>query len=325
MSQGYTFFSDIFEYIVNDLIQDSIYDAIASVSHLISMGMAAGFGLYSVYFAFQIMFNRADVPIMDCLRKLALLSIVTTFSLNTSNFNSTVVPIVLGSGEELGGALIGGDTAAKALDQFSTVIINTIVDIWSNSELDWFSGNMLVSALNIIVILVGAIPFLATTFGILLTAKVMVALLLSVGTMYICFAFFEQTRQWFMQWVGMCLNYTLLVFMFPIALSIQLHAIDSFVYVNGQMSVSITSAFKLALVLLAFLAISIQIPVLASSLSGGVGINGMSSSFSSMVNAAAPAAKGAGFFARLAGRGANAGYKSAKEKYKNRGNNISAG
>ncbi|APX10119.1 type IV secretion system protein [Vibrio harveyi] len=328
---GYTFFSDIFDFIVNGLIIDEIYNAIESVSHLIAMAMSAGIGLYAVYFAFNLMFNRADIPIMDMMRKLALLGVVTMFALNTQYYMNNVVPIVLGAGEELGGAIGTNGSSTAALDAFATSIINTTYEIWDKSEFSFTeSGNFILSLFNIVVILLGAIPFLVTTFGILLTAKVMVALLLSVGTMYICFAFFEQTRSWFQQWIGLALNYTLLVWMFPIALSIELQAIKMFVYgANGTLSVSFVSALKLALVLLSFVLISTQIPVLASSLSGGIGINGMSASFSNVIGRATGGlvggARGAASGGRAAYRGGRWGVDKVRNMNENRKNNIKAG
>lgn len=327
-----TIVSDIFKF-VTDLINQSIGSNVAAISHQLGLVMMAAFGLYAVYLGYNLMMSNNSEMLKEGLKTFILLGVVTTFSLKGGYYINNIVPIVLNLGDELGGLVTNSTTSPQALDSFITSVMNTLIKMWQDSTL---GKDMLVTILNIVILLIGTIPFVATTFGILLTAKVMVALLLSIGTIFICFAFFPQTRSWFQQWVNMCWNYVLIAFLFPIALSIEIKAIEIFIYQDGGISVSLSSALKLVIVLLAFIAISTQIPVLASSLSGGVGINGMSGTFGAMMNPvtsafkggkqAALGAKGAAF---STGRGAkglyNFGQKAhdAAENY--RKNNIKTG
>lgn len=325
MSGEFTFVADIFAFTVDTLVLSTITNVITAISPLLKTTMFSMFGLYAVYLSGQWMFNRSEFPLMEGMKILGLLSIVTFFAFNTSAYINNIVPIVLGSGDELAGLISGTSNTAQSLDKFITVIVKTILEIWDNTDLDWFSGNVLVSLLNIVIFMIGSVPFVITSFGILLTAKIMVALLLCTGTLYICFALFKPTRHWFQQWLNLCLNYALIAFLFPIAFSFMIMMVEKFVYVNGTLQVDIGSAFKVLIILGAFLAISVQIPVLASSLSGGVGINGMSGSFGAMSNAV----KGALGYGKSAGKGAVSVGKGAVSVHKaiqrRRGNNIKAG
>ena len=321
----FTFVSDIFTYVINDLVVDSISSVIISVSPVLKTTMAAFFGLYSVWLASKWIFDKADFPLLDGIKTLGLLSVVTFFAFSSGAYINNIVPIILEAGDDLAGFVTDSQNTPQALDTLITTIYNAIWLIWKESDLDWFSGTIILSLFNVCLILIGAIPFIITSFGILLTAKVMVALLLSTGTLYICFSFFQQTRHWFQQWVNMCLNYTLISFLFPIAFNMQMLALNKFIYTNGQLDISYASAFKLMIILLAFLAISVQIPVMASSLSGGVGINGMSGSMSAMAGGLKSMLKPLTPVGKGAGKGAGWLGGKAVGSFKNRGNGMKAG
>ena len=323
--EKFTFVSDVFTFVINDLVVDSISSVIVSITPLLHTTMGVFFGLYSVWLASKWIFDKADFPLLDGIKTLGLLSIVTFFAFSSGAYVNDIVPIVLEAGDDLAALVTSSQNTPEALDALITTIYKAIWQIWDEADLDWFSGTIFLSFFNIALILIGAIPFIITSFGILLTAKVMVALLLSTGTIYICFAFFQQTRHWFQQWINMCLNYTLIAFLFPVAFNMQMLALDKFIYTDGQLDISYSAAFKLMIILLAFLAISVQIPVMASSLSGGVGINGMSGSFSSMAGGLKSILSPLKSPAIMAGKGAGKLGGKAVEAYKNRGNGMKAG
>ncbi|TLS73430.1 type IV secretion system protein [Photobacterium damselae] len=333
---GFTFVSDIFQF-VTDLITDSIGSNVAAINHQLGLVMMAAFGLYAVYIGYNLMMSNNSEMLKEGLKIFILLGVVTTIALKSNYYITNIVPIVLNLGDDIGGLISGAGGGAETLDKFLTTIYTSVHKIWDEAEFNMIQeSNMFESLATIIMLLIGTVPFALTTFGILLTAKFMVALLLSIGTIFICFAFFPQTRSWFQQWISMCWNYVLIAMLFPIALSIEIKAIERFIFVDNELGIEMITAFKLMIVLLAFVAISTQIPTLASSLSGGVGINGMSGTFGAMMNPvtsafkggkqAALGAKGAAF---STGRGAkglyNFGQKAhdAAENY--RKNNIKTG
>jgi type IV secretion system protein VirB6 len=327
-SDGFTFVADIFHF-VTDLINNSITENVAAITPLLGGLMYAAFFLYAVYLSYNWYMSGNVQLVKDGLGNFVLLGIITSIALKGTYYTTNITPIILSLGDELGGVIAGvGNTGngGEVLDKFITTVYKTILSIWKDAYFSMTGeSNIFESVFIIVLLVVGAVPFVVTTFGILLTAKFMVALLLSVGTIFICCAFFPQTRQWFSQWVGMCFNYILIATLFPIALTIEMKAIDMFILGDGKLGVDMTTAFKMLVILGAFLAISIQIPVLASSLSGGVGINGMSGSFSSMMggiksltNPILGAGKGAGKLGMK-------GYKAYQKRRENRGNNIKAG
>lgn len=324
---GFKFAQDIFSFLT-DLIHGGIGDIVVSLSEPISGIMFSALFLYSVYLAYSMLMSRNPEILREGIKVFILLGVVTTFALKTDYYISNVVPIVLNLGDELGALATKSPDigSGAAIDRFSTVIASTISQIWKG--MSGIEGSLMGVACTAI-ILIGAIPFAVTTIGVLIMAKVMVALLLSVGTIFICFALFPQTRPWFQQWINMCWNYSLVSILFPIALAFLMKAVDTFVFTDGMLHADITSCLKLAIVMLAFNTISTQIPTLASSLSGGVGINGMTGSFSSMINNIKNVGRGlksVGRGAYGAGRGArNLGGRISNARKERRNPNIKAG
>lgn len=203
---------------------------------------------------------------------------ICTLSLKTDYYISNIVPIVLNLGDDLGRLVTHSTGNTNSLDKFMDTIYTVITNIWASTPKGWSDiGVMVMGIAFIAVIGLTAGPFIVASFAILLTAKIMVALLLSVGTIFIAFAMFPATRSWFQQWVGLAWNYTLISLLFPIALALMMGVVDKFVFVNGTFTENVSSIFTLGVVLASFTVIASQIPVLASSLSGGIGINGMAS------------------------------------------------
>ncbi|EGU31278.1 conjugal transfer protein TraA [Vibrio ichthyoenteri ATCC 700023] len=323
---GFHFITETFEF-VTLLITESIGTNVAAINEQLGLVMVAAFGLYAVYMGYTwFMADRAD-SVKQGLQTFVLLGVISFIALKGTYYNDTIVPIILDLGDGIANLISNSGGAPEMLDQFATMIFSTVIDIWDKAEFSVTGeSNMFESLLTICLLLIGSAPFIVTSFGILLTAKFMVALLLSVGTIFICFAFFPQTRTWFMQWIGMCWNYVLIATLFPIALSIEMTAIKQFVYVGGVLTADMSTAFKLLVVLGAFLAISTQIPTLASSLSGGVGINGMSGSFSSMMGSLRSVTNPMLSGGKSLGKGAGkAGMAAYQWRQKRKGNNIKAG
>ncbi|MGD6739549.1 type IV secretion system protein (plasmid) [Photobacterium leiognathi subsp. mandapamensis] len=302
MATGFTIAADTFSY-VNNIVETNVGNIINTLSNNLSIVFLSALYLYGVYVVYN-WFTGHNVDLLkDGIRKLVLLGVICTLSLNTDYYISHIVPIILNLGDDLGRLVTHSTGNQNSLDIFMTQIYSTIKNIWAATPKGISDiGDMFMSGAFIAVIGLTAGPFVVASFAILLTAKIMVALLLSVGTIFIAFAMFPTTRSWFQQWVGLAWNYTLISLMFPIALALMMGVVDKFIFINGNFSDDMASIFKLGVTLAAFTVIAGQIPVLASSLSGGVGINGMASGAGAFAGTALGRVLGSPF-KKLFGRG----------------------
>ncbi|ARR51908.1 type IV secretion system protein [Photobacterium damselae] len=328
MATGFTIAMDTFSY-VNRIVETTVGNAVNTLSNSLTIVFLAALYLYGVYVTYT-WFTGHNIDLLkESIKKLVLLGVICTFSLKTDYYINNIIPIILNLGDELGRIVTHSNDNTNSLDTFMTQIYYSIKNIWVTTPKSISAiGDMFMSVAFIAVIVLTAGPFIVSSFAILLTAKIMVALLLSVGTIFIAFAMFPATRSWFQQWVGLAWNYTLISFIFPIALALMMGVVDEFIFINGNFSDDMASIFKLGVVLASFTVIAGQIPVLASSLSGGIGINGMASGAGAFAGTllgrtAGRLLKGAGKSSKWAGKKAGKVGNTALERIKNKyGNNV---
>ncbi len=103
---------------------------------------------------------------------------------------------------------VGQVTSTSAVGALETTLCNASQ---AGSKL-WESADYLDLAAGVLflLMLLGAVIFVAITIGLLLIAKAAAALMLAVGPIFICLAFFEYTRRWFFAWVNQLCNYIVL-------------------------------------------------------------------------------------------------------------------
>lgn len=246
--------------------------------------------LYALYLAYQALYDQQNMMIMESLKFMVALSFCATIAFNTTWYLSSVVPAVLYSGDEIARFLIGGEGSSGSIQSMFEGIGATIQSIWSNVDISWTDGETLkeaaISILYVVLVLLGALPFLAVATAYLLVAKIMVSFLLILGPLFIMFAFFPSTRSMFQAWSGQCINYLLLSLLYPIAFSLFDQTIVEVLNTDKINLATVSMTFILFFV---FIVLSTQIPTFCSSLSGGVGINGLVSSIGTL---GSPMAKG---------------------------------
>ena len=289
--------------------------------------MAALVALYAIYLAYQALYDTQNLMVMESLKFTASLGLVMSMALSSTWYLEHVVPVVSNSGDGIVGVLFppdpGGNstTSVKTVQLMSDKVGDQIKTLWGSIELDIFVGDTFTQAFQAIIMIIflflGSAPFFAIVVAYLVLAKMMVSLLLVIGPLFIMFAFFPATRELFKAWTGQVLNYLMLNLLFAIALNLFVKITD--LTVLSPEGGFVDSFFGFVLfIIMSFVAV--QIPALASSLTGGVGISGLVSQLgnaakgSGLGTAAKGAAKGA---AKLGAKGFNS--------LRGKGNQISPG
>ena len=159
------------------------------------------------------------------------------------------------------------DSLSKSLDGF-------LLQRMSQLSMTDVSGYLLSFTIYIIGYLGGMILIYYTAIFLCLSTF-MVGILLSAGILFICFSLFASTRNMFAAWVGSCLNYILLNLFYTISFSFLLS------FITKNINISQTPSLFDAVTILLVIAISVflieQVGTLCSTLTGGVGINGLTS------------------------------------------------
>lgn len=284
-----SFISNIYTKITAVFV-DNVSKYSESIASAAKPAFAAAISLYMVYIIYR-MYSKKDALFEEFVDKLLLFAIVGAFTFGGDLYHS-VINFVLNAGDELAGKLSSSSSSSMtAVDNVYNAFqqgIDMIKEKWENqSWWDSFSGESFNLILSLIFLYIAQFLFSILIAVNLLIAKVMVVLLLSVGIVFIAFAVFPATRNMFWSFLGLCFNYIFLNVLYSVSAKLSSdYIIGMLGSSNGAVDAVANAAQVLLASLILILAIN-QIPVLVSSLTGGVGISAFtisSHSFGKMFN-----------------------------------------
>ncbi len=261
---------------LDNLVMNNLASMVTAFTQVMTPILGACVMLYIVYLAWEMMFDRQKMMFLEALKTIAALSVVTGIALNTDWYMSRVVPPILSSGDQITQALLGTNSGSGAALQ--TLFDRMWGDISAMSDLMVWEMSIEVIARNvlifitIVIIVIGFVPFMAIATAYLLMAKLMVSLLLILGPLFIMMAFFPSTRSFFQAWTGQCFNYVLVSILFPLSFSLITNLLQQTVFAGN---ITLMNVIFTAVIFFALCVLATQIPVLSSTLSGGVGISGL--------------------------------------------------
>lgn len=273
-------------------------DIVGSIDTALNAVMTAGLGGFQTYIApavgafvslyfVMIALNwiwsgqTSELPVGDLMKRLFFLALFTVFAFNATKYNTAIVQPVNKLGSEIAEALAAtGSSAPQVIDQMANQTIDTIKTIWKKSPEMSITNMNLIPIMQAIlaIVIVGFLGtiFIAVSFVYLMIAKILLALTLLVGPLYIAFAFFPFSRDWFGKWVGSLFNYVLLYAMFGITFTLLTNLLQTYVSGNAFSNVLVgdLTMIKLIFCYILFLGVIINVPALTSQLTGGVSADG---------------------------------------------------
>ncbi|WP_087019130.1 type IV secretion system protein [Thaumasiovibrio subtropicus] len=237
----------------------------------------AGVLLYTAVKAYNILVTDSDIyrTLAIDLGRLFICSMV----IGTADYyGSLVVPVFTGAADDIVGVLTGGVSIGSTIDNLIDKFINVVQHLFENSLSIWDDWILIIiQLLTLLIYGVLAIILLGVAITTIAAAKLLLALVLVVGPIFICFAFFPSTKNWFSQWVGLCLNYIFVSILFPVAFMLLLSIIEDFIFPPAMTDLDgmfhLEHVISTAIVLFAGYKISGMIPSVASSLTGGLGMS----------------------------------------------------
>ncbi len=268
-------FQQVFS-LVDDAITANIASMVGLLIGVITPLLGACVGLYAVYLAYKALFEPQNLMVMESVKFLVALIAVTSIALNTNFYLLTVVPILNGLGDNIAVTILSSGGGVTALQSMFDSSLQSIETLWNSISISVTNGDTWKDAMlkfkMIVLYILGALAFLLVAFTYLLTAKLMMSILLVLGPLFIMMSFFPSTRSFFQAWTSQVFNYALLTITYPIAFSIFNKIVDELVMQSAINDATVSMTF---IIFIALLLLSLQIPSFCSSLSGGVGINGL--------------------------------------------------
>ncbi|CAO94853.1 type IV secretion system protein [Erwinia tasmaniensis] len=269
------------------LVMDAVANNFSAIAVSIRPVFAAGFLLYCCIIAWMIIYSNREVIVNEVIKNVMVFTLIGAFIWSAPYYQQWVVPFVMDSGSEISAKLMGNGNAALNVDEIWTKLATSMEDFKTRSidTLGWDFGPLISTYLIYAIGYAGGAILIAYTTLFLCVATFMTGILLSIGSVFICFAGFPATRGMFSSWCGHCLNYILLNVFYSISLTFVLGLIGKYTALDPS-SVSFMDAVTFLLVVVICIAMVEQVAVLCSSLTGGVGINGLVPGVGSLAKAA---------------------------------------
>lgn len=265
----------------------------------VMLGLGASFGsMWMVHFTLKSiywLFQGLDVIFQDVIFSIFKMAFIMAFAFNVGWYIDTVVPFVTDLPNWMGGILSGLEgPQTNQVDALIKTYMDSFVKLTGAMKFGWKDdwGQTYILIVAMIFYLIGGIPFLSICVGTMVVLKFSTSIILVVGPIFIAFALFDQTKQWFWGWVSTLSGFMLTYVFFAVAIGIETNYIHNFVMVNGGMDTSLMGAFKILIVFAAFTLLATQLPGYAAAIMGGGSSGGVTG------------VPGVGAAGRLAGGGA---------------------
>lgn len=198
-------------------------------------------------------------------------SIIMMMAFSVTWYTTTVVPVVTDFPLWLGNTIAGtGGTSNNLVDSVISSYLDSLINTIQAME---FSITNLKATffgiLALLFLLVGGLPFLGVAVGTLITLKCATMLILVIGPIFIAFAVFPRTQQYFWGWVGTLGGFMLAQALFAVVLGMEIAFINTNVVKNGEIQTDLLTCLSLLLYFGAFTLLATEIPNYAASIMGG--------------------------------------------------------
>ncbi|MEM6267551.1 MAG: type IV secretion system protein [Pseudomonadota bacterium] len=152
-------------------------------------------GLYVAFLGISLMLGRSNLSVRSLLPRIMTMGLVLTFATSFAAFSAVFYNIFVEGPDEIAGYLTGTDGSATAT--FATKLDIVFLAIQEASgdatDINTFSPEGMMW--------LGAMLLLLGTVGLLVTARIGLALLLAVGPIFVVLALFSGTRGLFTGWL----------------------------------------------------------------------------------------------------------------------------
>lgn len=185
----------------------------APVASAVSAPLWAAVTLFVVVYGYLVMTGQIQHLFTTAIRTIFLVGFVTYTALNWDWF-SYLFDLFTQTPAHFSSTLALGRDVKSSLDELYDRGMDTAFSIWSRSGWDLALWGLGAAVFCVTLWLVGFAVFL------LLLAKLLVAVTLGLGPIFIAFCLFDATRQWFKNWIGSLV--TLVIFQLVIYASLGL-------------------------------------------------------------------------------------------------------
>lgn len=229
--------------------------------------------MYVMIWAIMQLNGTIKEPILEGARRILLLAGILAVGIGLLKYNDVMVDFFITSPQAISDVIVGADSAMTTVDNVwlkGSNVADFLID-----EGSLFGGTAIeYTVVGVLVyIFAGAVCiYIAYLFCLSLVA---VGCLLAVGPLFIIGLMFDATKRFFEGWMGQLANYALVIILASVMCKILLNVLDRYATDAETLGAAITLAQGVQFCLACgFITIIMrQVPVMASSMSGGIALN----------------------------------------------------
>lgn len=267
--------SMLFDWLTNTM-QPLLTSGIGNLISLVAIIAGPAVVLYFVIWSLRQL--NDERPYTELVWEFFKLSAVMSFALNVDFYMSTLIPFVINTPNQIAAAFTGsGDDTVHVLDGMFASIIEQMNVIWENTAVVKWHGldlaALFMAGLTITVVFIMGMIYIGIASLVLFVANVVVLILVALGPIFIVAAFFRSTNNFFLLWVNQLFNYMLIFVIASLVFTVFSQLIIDVIIDHNPLNIA-----KIGIIFFFYIVAigTVQvIPMLASSLSGGMGLNGV--------------------------------------------------
>ncbi|MFL0355902.1 type IV secretion system protein [Erythrobacter sp. GH1-10] len=151
--------------------------------------------LYVAFFGISLMLGRSNLSVRNLVPRIMTIGLVLTFATSFAAFSAIFYNVFVGGPDEIAGVITGtqGSATATFAQKLDVVFLAVQQASGDATDISLFSPEGMMWA--------GAMMLLLGTVGLLVTARIGLALLLAVGPIFVVLALFNGTRGLFTGWL----------------------------------------------------------------------------------------------------------------------------
>lgn len=212
----------------------------------------------------------------DVVFELLKVAFIAGMAFNVGWYLQTIVPFVTDGTAWMGGVMSGLDgSQTNQVDMMLSAYIDSLIRLFDALTFPITDlKTTLMSVVTLGLYIGGGVPFLITVVCTLVVMKAATTMLLALGPLFIAFALFDVTRQWFWGWVSQISGFMLTQVMFAVILALEISFINQNIIKDGNIDTSIPASFSMTMFFAAFTLLATGIPNYAASIMGGAPAQG---------------------------------------------------
>lgn len=206
MAEPFAIFQPAYSF-VDSKLDVFLNDRAGSVMAQVSGPLRAALVLYVLLYGFAILRGAIQEPFMDFVVRSIKLAFIYMLATTVAYSTYVTQPLFHVLPDTLTQAISGSGVpdVGSAFDQFFARAAYLAEKIWNKAT----PVNFAPLILSAVVYIVGALAA-AIGFGVVLIAKVALALLVALGPIFVACALFDATRRFFFGWLSQAVNYLVL-------------------------------------------------------------------------------------------------------------------